>query len=121
MLYHVPDIAKGLSEIARVLEPGGTLVAVTNSVLHLQELRELIGYDWRWFERSFNRENGEELLAQSFAHVDRFDLETLVTVHDREKLVAYRDSLSQPSRPVPEHVELPFLVHGRTTIFVAVV
>jgi SAM-dependent methyltransferase len=119
MLYHVPDVAKGLSEIARVLEPRGTLVAVTSSVHHLQELRELIGYDWRWFARSFNRENGEESLAQSFAHVGRVDLETLITVHEREKLVAYRESLSQPSQPVPDDVELPFLVHGRTTIFVA--
>lgn len=119
MLYHVPDVAKGLAEMARVLKPGGALVAVTNSVRHLQELRELIGYDWHWLERAFNRENGEELLAHSFEHVERFDLETVVTVHERGKLVAYRDSLSMPTQPVPEDVEIPFVVHGRPTIFVA--
>ena len=31
MLYHVPDLDRGLAEIARVLCPGGQLVAVTNS------------------------------------------------------------------------------------------
>src|SRR5262249_26806624 len=38
MLYHVPDLDRGLAELARVLKPEGVLVAVTNSVEHLQEL-----------------------------------------------------------------------------------
>ena len=33
----------GLAEIARVLRPGGTFVAATNSRFHLIELRELVG------------------------------------------------------------------------------
>ena len=41
------------------------------------------------------------------------------TVRDRETLVAYRDSVSVPAGAVPEDVELPFVVHGRSTIFVA--
>jgi len=47
MLYHVPDIDRGIAELARVLAPGGRLVAVTNSELHLHELRELIAYPGR--------------------------------------------------------------------------
>ncbi len=35
MLYHVPDVERAISELARVLRPGGRLVAVTNRVEHL--------------------------------------------------------------------------------------
>jgi SAM-dependent methyltransferase len=119
MLYHVPDIDTAVSEIARVLRPGGALFAVTNSVHHLAELRELIGMDVAALVRQFHRENGEELLRRHFARVDRFDAELAVTVRDREKLVAYQQSLSTPSRPVPEDVDLPFIVHGRSSIFFA--
>ena len=43
MLYHVPDLDRGVAELARVLRSGGRLVAVTNSRFHLLELRELVG------------------------------------------------------------------------------
>ena len=118
MLYHVADIDRGLAEIARVLRRGGALIAVTNSVLHLSELRELVAYP-DGHRESFSRENGEESLRKHFAEIERFDLETEVTVRDREKLVDYQQSLSVPTQPVPEDVQLPFTVHGRTSIFVA--
>lgn len=38
MLYHVPDLDRALSELARVLQPGGCLVATTNGVRQLGEL-----------------------------------------------------------------------------------
>jgi len=118
MLYHVPDIDRALAEIARVLRPGGALVAVTTSVLHLSELRELVGYP-DGHQEPFNRENGEEFLRKHFAQIERLDLETEVTVRDRQKLVDYQQSMSVATQPVPDDVELPFVVHGRTSIFVA--
>jgi SAM-dependent methyltransferase len=118
MLYHVPEIDRGLAEIARVLRPGGALVAVTNSVRHLSELRELIALP-EGHKETFSRENGDEFLRKHFAEVERLDLETEVTVRDRGKLVDYQQSISVPTRPVPTDVELPFVVHARTTIFVA--
>ena len=119
MLYHVPDVDAGLGEMARVLVKGGALIAVTNSVQHISELRELFAYPPGAFEMSFNSENGEEYLRRHFESVERFDTVVTATVHEREKLVAYRNSVSVPAADVPEAVELPFIVHGRTSIFVA--
>jgi SAM-dependent methyltransferase len=118
MLYHVPDVDRALAEIARVLEPGGALIAVTNSVDHLAEFRELVGYR-EDLSHTFSRENGEEFLRRHFAKVERFDADVEVAVDSRDRLVAYRESMSWVTSPVPENVELPFVVHGRTSIFLA--
>jgi SAM-dependent methyltransferase len=119
MLYHVPDLDGGLAEIARVLVQGGALIAVTNSVDHIAELRELLAYPSGAFELSFSSENGEEHLRRHFSGVERFDTVVTATVRERETLVAYRNSVSVPAGEVPDDVELPFVVHGHSTIFVA--
>lgn len=117
MLYHVPDIDRGIAELARVLVPGGRLVAVTNSELHLHELRELIAYPGG--PVLFSRENGEEFLRRHFSAVERLDADGVVTVRDRAKLVAYRESLTVETEPIPADVELPFIVHCASSIFIA--
>jgi len=118
MLYHVPDLDRALAEIERVVAPGGALVAVTNSADHLRELRELISYRGG-FESTFSRENGEEHLRRHFARVEQRDIDARVIVRDRAKLVAYRDSLSLGAGEVPKDMELPFVMHARSSVFVA--
>ena len=118
MLYHVPDLDRALGEIARVLQTGGALIAVTNSFEHVVELRELVAYEGD-LDGTFSRENGEQFLRRHFATVERFDADVTVSIDDRQKLVAYRDSVSGHTRPVPEDVELPFVFHGRSSIFFA--
>lgn len=121
MLYHVPDLERGLGEVARVLEPQGRLVCNTNSRNHLAELRELIRYPRTdaWLEGTFNAENGEEILRRHFAEVQRFDALGTVVVRDRQKLVDYRESLMVETQPVPEDVELPFEIQIGGAVFVA--
>ena len=120
MLYHVPDVPRGLAELARVLRPGGRLVAVTNGAGHLAELRELAGHRAFWTGMPFARENGPELLGASFAHVEARDADGWVSFPDDDAIWAYLRSLSSADPPasLPPH-DLPFRVRREPTIFVA--
>jgi SAM-dependent methyltransferase len=119
MLYHVHDLDRGLAEIARVLEPGSSLVAVTNSVRHLEELRTIFDTLMRGYEDRFNSENGEASLRRHFSNVETTEANVVAVVDERDVLEGYRRSLLYETRPLPDELELPFRVHGRTTIFVA--
>ena len=118
MLYHVPDVDRALAEFARVLVPGGALIAVTNSADHIAELRELLQHRDSW-SHTFGRENGESFLQPHFTSIERYDADVEVRIESRDTLVAYRDSIAVPTSEVPEDVPLPFVVHGRTSIFFA--
>ncbi|HEX5450509.1 MAG TPA: class I SAM-dependent methyltransferase [Gaiellaceae bacterium] len=120
MLYHVPDLDGGIAELARVLRPGGTLVAVTNSRFHLLELRELVGSGPSLL--SFNRENGEELLGRHFTEVRREDIDGRLEFADRDEVDAYvRASISMSPfiANLPATIEEPFFARRANSIFVA--
>ncbi|HUJ55646.1 MAG TPA: class I SAM-dependent methyltransferase [Gaiellaceae bacterium] len=119
MLYHVPDLDRGLGELARVLEPRGRLVAVTTSLNHIAEVREMIAYPQEAREHTFNSENGEEALGRHFEHVERTDVVTRALVRDRQTLVDYAASIPLETKPIPDDLPLPFHVYARLGIFVA--
>ena len=74
MLYHVPDRAKALAEIQRILKPAGHLFATTIGRNHLKEISNWIrrvnpGTDFVSFGSSFTLENGMEQLKSYFSQV----------------------------------------------------
>lgn len=94
MLYHAPDRDKALSEMRRVLKPGGRLYVATNGRAHLREIWELI----RAFdphielpdpELSFSLENGMAQLSPYFSQVERRRYEDALVVTEVEPLVDY--------------------------------
>jgi SAM-dependent methyltransferase len=82
MLYHVPDLDRGLAELARVLVAGGRLVAVTNGERNLRELWETLGPNAER-EHPFSCEDGAEALERHFARVERREAIGHVTIPTR--------------------------------------
>ena len=76
----------------RPLVPGGRLVAVTNSELHLEEARAYAGVTMVG-RMQFNRDNGEEILSRHFAAVERIDVDGWVTFPDAEAIRRYVRSM----------------------------
>ena len=95
MLYHVPDKPRALSEIHRVLRPGGRLFATTHGRDHLRKLSELVekvapdAYD-RWIASdNFGLENGAGQLARWFTKVSVHRSEGSLVVTEADALVTY--------------------------------
>jgi SAM-dependent methyltransferase len=119
MLYHVDDVHLALRELARVLQPGGRLVANTNSQRHCEEVFDLIAYPQSARQWTFNAENGQASLERHFAVVEREDVVAVAIVRDRQTLVDYQRSMIADTQPVPESVTLPLHVHSRSAVFTA--
>ena len=105
MLYHVPDLKKGLLEVCRVLKPHGIFYAATNGVNHMRELWELIS-DFTG-ERipndvCFRIDNGEALLSEVFQKVEfrRYPDGLLVT--EADPLLEYIFSSERISGPIAD-------------------
>jgi ubiquinone/menaquinone biosynthesis C-methylase UbiE len=94
MLYHVPDIARALREIQRVLKPDGKLYAATNGANHLRELKDLVNSYGKFSTSQVSRlaftlENGMDWLTPVFPNVTlRLHQDELV-VNEIKPLVDY--------------------------------
>lgn len=104
-LYHARELNVVLSEIHRVLKPGGRFFSVTNSEHHLLEIRQLLGiyeahlWSQNFILSAFNAENGREILANHFSIVERADYINELHITDVEAVFRYYFSVSD------EHVQ----------------
>jgi SAM-dependent methyltransferase len=105
MLYHVPDIPAALSELRRIVKPGGTVLASTNSGRHLAEMNNLLGEAIaEQLGRTttidppprFSTENGQALLEEHFASVTLHQREVPLLIPAPAPVVAYLDSIREP-------------------------
>lgn len=97
MLYHVPDRPKAISEINRVLKPGGRFLAATNGQNHMRELWDLgsrfginLGFSVNDpVLRAFSLENGQAQIAQSFPNVTLQRFEDALEITEVQPILDY--------------------------------
>jgi SAM-dependent methyltransferase len=121
VLYHVPDLQKGLAECARVLRPGGRLVASSYFESNMEELWALIDGLAPRDPLSFSHTNGAELLKGHFATVEQHDLEATLVFPDTESIRTFVASTIDRAHlaPLMPEVDGPFRATTRHVIFSA--
>jgi SAM-dependent methyltransferase len=119
MLYHVADLDQTLGELARVLKPGGVLVASTNALDHLIELSDLAQRANAMEEFSFRSDTGAEILRRHFADVQSRDAHGWVTMDDEtvRSFAASWGALAALMTMPP--LDEPIRVRRHSTVFVA--
>ncbi|WP_054026917.1 MerR family transcriptional regulator [Bacillus sp. FJAT-28004] len=106
MLYHVLDINRAISEMRRILKPGGHVYASTMSKSHLQEIEQLTqAFDPNIqvldpvMER-FQLDNGREMLQNSFTEIKQIRFEDYMLIDDEQPLLQYITSTPMNARKV---------------------
>ena len=97
MLYHVPDIVRGLSEVCRVLKKGGAFYCATYGehgiIEYLTKILGTYGVEDN-VNKNFTLQNGEKILAPFFSDVQRMNYEDSLAVTELDDLIDYIYSLS---------------------------
>ncbi len=122
MLYHVPNLAQGLSEVRRVLKPNGRFFAATNGNNHMKELKQIgeeiagskdqfvkaLGHnaDKIIWKLTFRLENGAELLAPYFDTITLETFEDSLEVTEAAPLADYIKSTFRMANATPEINEM---------------
>lgn len=112
MLYHVPDPAGAVAELARVLRPNGVLLAATIGSDHLAELWEILipvfgelPADAAELLTTFSAATGRPLLETCFANVERRDYDNELRCTDPEDVLAYLKSLPPANEAPPAKLD----------------
>jgi len=105
MLYHVPDIQAAVRELRRVVKPGGTVLASTNSIASLAEINDLMGaalskvaghpFD-SLHSGKFNLETGAPQLQTEFSEVSMRRFDVPLAFPTAEPVLGYLASVRDP-------------------------
>lgn len=97
MLYHVPDIDKGLSEVRRVLKLGGCFYCATYGehgiIEYLSKILSAYGVEDN-INKNFTLQNGYEILSRTFSKVEKLEYADSLAVANVDDMVEYIFSLS---------------------------
>jgi SAM-dependent methyltransferase len=106
MLYHVPDVAGAISELRRVLMPGGSVMVATNGPDDKTEVMRILHQAAERPARTYRKTDTRFLLDDAvvgirrwFEDVQQVDVRTEILVPTADPVVAYVDSIRTAAEP----------------------
>ena len=119
MLYHVPDIYKGLTEVRRILKKNGSFYCATYGehgiIEYLSKLLAAYGVEDN-INKNFTLQNGYEILSKSFSKVEKIEYVDSLAVTNVDDMVNYIYSLPSMTSlsNVPKHIIKTTLMQNLT-------
>ena len=119
MLYHVPDINKGLEQVRRVLKKGGVFYCATYGehgiIEYLSKILSVYGVEDN-INKNFTLQNGYEILYKTFSSVEKLEYVDSLAVTNMDDMVEYIYSLSNMTslNSVPKNVIRDILMNNTT-------